>query len=140
SAGNRMTPSHSRKNGVRYRYYVSQAILQSRKDQAGQVFRVPAPDIEALVERFVRDRCRDPHGDIRSLIEAQVRRITVQADSISVELHGPDGDPRGPDAQFRQVVSVPWSKKSFRAEKGINSASCVAQETNTLEAEAVLAA
>jgi len=27
SAGNRMTPSHSRKKGVRYRYYVSQAVL-----------------------------------------------------------------------------------------------------------------
>ncbi len=36
SAGNRMTPSHSRKKGVRYRYYVSQAILQSRKDQAAR--------------------------------------------------------------------------------------------------------
>lgn len=41
SAGNRMTPSHSRKKGVRCRYYVSQAVLQSRKAEAGQVFRVP---------------------------------------------------------------------------------------------------
>ena len=134
-----MTPSHSRKKGVRYRYYVSQAILQSRKDQAGQVFRVPAPDIEALIERFVRDRCRDPQGDIRPLIEAQVRRITVQADSISVELLDTGGDPASPEAQFRQMVSLPWSKKPFRAEKGI-SAPSTAQENNLRDGEAVLAA
>src|SRR5581483_10728070 len=44
SAGNRMTPSHSRKKGVRYRYYVSQALLQSRKEKAGEVLRVSAAD------------------------------------------------------------------------------------------------
>jgi site-specific DNA recombinase len=41
SAGNRMTPSHSRKKGVRYRYYVSQAVLQSRKSDAGKCFGYP---------------------------------------------------------------------------------------------------
>src|SRR5450756_2432286 len=40
--GNRMSPSHSNKLGVRYRYYVSQAILQKRKAEAGSVARVPA--------------------------------------------------------------------------------------------------
>jgi site-specific DNA recombinase len=38
--GNRMTPSHSNKAGVRYRYYVSHALLQGRKDDAGGVARV----------------------------------------------------------------------------------------------------
>jgi site-specific DNA recombinase len=140
SAGNRMTPSHSRKKGVRYRYYVSQAILQSRKNQAGQVFRVPAPDIEAAVERFVRNRCRDLQGDIRCLIEAQVRRITVQTDSISVEMAAIDGDPAPCDAQSRQIVSLPWSKKPFRAEKGIARAPSAGRDTNPISEEAVLAA
>ena len=140
SAGNRMTPSHSRKRGVRYRYYVSQAILQSRKGQAGQVFRVPAPDVEVLVERFVRDRCRDPKGDIRSLIETQVKRITVQPDSISVELTGPDIDPATSDVQSRQIVNLPWSKKPFRAEKGITQTPNAEQEASPISGEAVLAA
>jgi hypothetical protein len=39
-AGNRMSPTHSNKLGVRYRYDVSQAILQKRK--ADVVARVPA--------------------------------------------------------------------------------------------------
>jgi site-specific DNA recombinase len=40
--GNRMSPSHSNKLGVRYRYYVSHAILQKRKADAGSIARVPA--------------------------------------------------------------------------------------------------
>jgi site-specific DNA recombinase len=44
--GNRMTPSHSNKDGVRYRYYVSHAVLQRRKQDAGTVARVPAAELE----------------------------------------------------------------------------------------------
>jgi site-specific DNA recombinase len=119
SAGNRMTPSHSRKEGVRYRYYVSQAVLQSRKADAGQVLRVPAPDIEALVERFIRDRCRDPYGSLPSLVEAQVVRIIVQPGSVNVELAGADSSGDGPQALSQQIVSLPWTKRPLRAAKGM---------------------
>jgi site-specific DNA recombinase len=44
--GNRMSPTHSNKLGVRYRYYVSNALLQNRKGEAGTVARVPAPEID----------------------------------------------------------------------------------------------
>jgi site-specific DNA recombinase len=131
-----MTPSHSRKKRVRYRYYVSQAVLQSRKAQAGQVFRVPAPDIEALIERFLQDRCRDPQGDLRALVEAQIARITVQPDSISVEIASPSGTLGGEASQLRQIVSLPWSKKPFRADKGVVSA----PEADARAKEAVLTA
>ena len=47
--GNHMSPSHSNKKGRRYRYYVSQAVSQQRKHEAGSVTRIPAHDIEALV-------------------------------------------------------------------------------------------
>ncbi len=33
--GNKMSPSHASKNGVRYRYYVSQALQQGRTSEAG---------------------------------------------------------------------------------------------------------
>ena len=52
--GNRMSPTHSNKRGVRYRYYVSHAILQNRKSEAGSIARVPAPEIETLVCDSVR--------------------------------------------------------------------------------------
>jgi site-specific DNA recombinase len=48
-AGNRFTPSHATKKGRRYRYYVSQALTQSRsKDPKGPV-RLPADEVEELV-------------------------------------------------------------------------------------------
>jgi site-specific DNA recombinase len=52
--GNPMSPSHANKKGVRYRYYVSQALLQSRKTETGSIARVSAPDVEALVCRAVK--------------------------------------------------------------------------------------
>jgi len=52
--GNRMSPTHANKRGVRYRYYVSHAILQNRKAEAGSIARVPAPEIETLVCDSVR--------------------------------------------------------------------------------------
>src|SRR3984893_16991391 len=52
--GNRMSPTHSNKFGVRYRYYVSHAILQNRKAEADSIARVPAPEIETLVCDGVR--------------------------------------------------------------------------------------
>ena len=47
--GNRMSPSYSTKNGVRYRFYVSSALLRGRKVAAGSVARVAAVEIEGVV-------------------------------------------------------------------------------------------
>ena len=55
--GNRMGPSFSSKNGVRYRFYVSTA-LRGRKHKAGSVTRISAPEIESLVEAAVRDQLK----------------------------------------------------------------------------------
>jgi DNA invertase Pin-like site-specific DNA recombinase len=60
--GNRMSPSHAAKKGRRWRYYVSQAILQGRKHEAGSVARVPALEIERRVADAVRDALSSP-GD-----------------------------------------------------------------------------
>jgi hypothetical protein len=53
--GNLMSPSHTKKsNGRRYRYYVSQALLQNDRSRAGTVNRVPAQAIERLVDTEIR--------------------------------------------------------------------------------------
>jgi site-specific DNA recombinase len=119
SAGNRMSPCHTRKKGVRYRYYLSQAILQSRKDEAGHVVRVPAPDIERVIERFVRIRYPAAQGDLQNLIETQIARVTVAMNSIDVELAESIGAQVDGAEQRLKVVSLPWSKKPFRAQKGV---------------------
>jgi site-specific DNA recombinase len=43
--GNPMSPSHSKKGKKRYRYYVSQALLQFREQDAGSVTRLGGKDI-----------------------------------------------------------------------------------------------
>ena len=48
-AGNRMSPAHAVKGGIRNRYYVSQAVLQGRTREAGSIARLPARELEQVV-------------------------------------------------------------------------------------------
>jgi DNA invertase Pin-like site-specific DNA recombinase len=84
-AGNHMSPSHANKKGVRYRYYVSQALLQHRKAEAGSIARVSAPEVEAAITgAFSLDRT-----ELRTRIE----RIMLHRDRLAVELKPSEGDP-----------------------------------------------
>jgi site-specific DNA recombinase len=66
--GNRMTPSHTRKGNIRYRYYLSSALLHGIAERAGTVSRVPACDVEKLVIKSVREHLRPcPSIDDRGL-------------------------------------------------------------------------
>ena len=47
--GHRLTPIHTIRRGIRYRYYVSQAVLHKQPEQQGSMCRLPAPDIEQHV-------------------------------------------------------------------------------------------
>ena len=90
--GNRMSPSHARKaDGKRYRYYVSQAVLQGRPESGGTVRRVSAYAIEAVVERAIADAslrstAKEHAGDTR--IRRLVKRITIHADRVEIVLTG----------------------------------------------------
>lgn len=57
---NYMSPSHSNTRNRKYRYYISQAILQFKKNEAGSVAKIPAGEIETFVineiSRFVFNR------------------------------------------------------------------------------------
>jgi site-specific DNA recombinase len=46
---NRMTPTHAVKNGKRYRYYVSTALVTGSRSENPKGRRIPAGDIEGLV-------------------------------------------------------------------------------------------
>jgi site-specific DNA recombinase len=48
-AGNRMTPAHARKRGVKYRYYLSSALLNGEAERSGSVTRAPAAALEGVV-------------------------------------------------------------------------------------------
>ena len=85
--GNRMSPSFSTKRGVRYRFYVSSALLSGRRDEAGSVMRVSAPDLESSIVCALRDRSAHP-GNLtdQELINAQVERIILGKTNITVAL------------------------------------------------------
>jgi site-specific DNA recombinase len=84
--GNRMRPSFTSKNGVRYRFYVNTALLRARKDEVGAVRRVSALQIETLIETAVRERLGsqdEQPTDTKSLFE-RIERVTLKADFIQV--------------------------------------------------------
>lgn len=57
--GNRMTPSYTRKSGRRYCYYVSAPLVRGKRVRASTGIRVPAADIEALVQAEIANLLRD---------------------------------------------------------------------------------
>jgi len=87
--GNAMTPTHANKRGVRYRYYVSQALLQGRKAKAGTISRVSAGDVEGLVIKALR-HVDEAHGGVgrsdRDLVEAHIVSIVVRRSEIAIEV------------------------------------------------------
>jgi len=90
--GNRMSPSFSTKRGVRYRFYVSSAILTGRRDEAGSVCRVSAPDLEGSIVSALRERFAQISGDLndQDLIGAQIERIVLGQTTILVTLKADD--------------------------------------------------
>ena len=56
--GNRMSPSYAMKGDVRYRYYVSTAVVQGRKADAGTIARISANTIESAVLQALRDHTK----------------------------------------------------------------------------------
>jgi site-specific DNA recombinase len=134
--GNRMTPSHSNKDGVRYRYYVSHVLLQRRKENAGRVTRVPAIPLEKLVVEAIRARTRldtEAQGDLSdpAVIDRYVTRIVVRQDSIDIELREPTAVPApslaieapvtadAASSTCTTVISLPWSAPAFASVKGV---------------------
>jgi len=120
--GNRMSPSHARKGGVKYRYYLSSALLQGMVGSAGSVRRVPAADIEALVVRSVREHLKPAAPiDDRSLIDTHVTRLEVQPEQLVVYL-APAKTPDRQRAKVDNTLIVPWRKTPSTRRRGDSSA------------------
>lgn len=118
SAGNRMSPTHTIKKGVRYRYYVSQALVQCRKEEAGTVARVSAPDVEAIVSSLIATRfCTLGVAPTRQLLEAHIHEIVVQAEAVEVTLKAED---RGlKPFQSPETVSLSRTRQPLPTAKGV---------------------
>jgi site-specific DNA recombinase len=145
--GHGMSPSHANKKGVRYRYYVSQALLQNRKDEAGSIVRIAAPEIESLITAAVRHRVEGASGQAnssreppstniadRDLVALHVERIVLRARHIDITLRAGSSepqqglaDPSETDEQVNPhqgtaapiVLQLPWTPTNASARKGI---------------------
>jgi site-specific DNA recombinase len=61
--GNLMRPSFSSKKGVRYRFYVSSALLRGRKAAAGSVGRVSAGRVEDAIRAAIASHQKTEGSD-----------------------------------------------------------------------------
>src|SRR5262249_50282203 len=132
---NRMSPTHANKKGVRYRYYVSQALLQNRRVEAGSIARVPAPEVESLVCDGVRRQLAaigraEPANSLtdRGLIERYVPRVPVTPQAWELCPTPPSEpsaqfDPPPPDTPAActplTTIPLPWTAQISAAVKGI---------------------
>ena len=108
--GNRMSPSHARKRGIKYRYYLSSALLEGRPDHSGSIRRVAAVEIEALVIRSVREHLKlAGPTDEKSLVTTHIERVEVQRDQLVIEL-SQAGTTNRPKKKSKHLIHVPWHK------------------------------
>ena len=117
--GHPMSPSHANKNGVRYRYYVSHALLQNRKANAGSIARASAPDVEALVcEAAKQKEPSDATIADRELIERHIERIIVRPGELEIKVRSSEEE-AGAGSQIS--LSIPFAPNLPR-QKGITHA------------------
>jgi site-specific DNA recombinase len=133
--GNRMTPSHSRKEGMRHRYYVSSALIQGRREAAGSVSRVPAGKVEAVVVEAIRKHNgSEALADNADLISAHVGKVEVKRAEIVVSLQSDDQDSdRGEHAPV--VLTLPWSKTAQTRHRKVIAPEGSAEEPRPIRAE-----
>jgi site-specific DNA recombinase len=155
--GNRMSPTHANKLGVRYRYYVSHAILQNRKSEAGSIARVPAPEIETLVCDSVRRHlaamdAAEPQTVLadRDLIEHHVSRVIVKPQALEVclipaceilaQAEDPSFQDPAPCRPLTTTITLAWTAPSFAAVKSIVHAPCAKPAMRPESRDALLTA
>jgi site-specific DNA recombinase len=132
--GNRMSPTHSNKGGARYRYYVSQAVLQKKPPPTASITRVPAAELEALVITTLRNHLPAnvtatqsvPDND-RELVEHHVERLTLDPKHIKLQLRQnidartarDDGSQSPANPIAGVTITIPWKSPVPAAVKGI---------------------
>jgi DNA invertase Pin-like site-specific DNA recombinase len=154
---NRMTPSHANKAGRRYRYYVSNALLQGRAEEAGSVTRVSASDLEQAILRALRERWPGELDD-SCLIERHLARAVLGPNTIELTLRlsplvqlsdtdctlanlhqggsdAPDDAPDGPNGTS-EVITITWSRlSSSRRREIIRPSTCTPDDPRPIRAD-----
>ena len=129
-SGHPMRPTHATKNGVRYRYYVSQPCLRGINAPApGTIARVPAAEIEAAVVSALKahlhsapGRAEAENGTEQKIIASFVSRIEIHKNELVVWCKPSQPiatvDPAGVEINATPL-SIPWCKPPIRRAREI---------------------
>ena len=132
--GNAMTPTHTVKKGVRYRYYISTPLLHGQASIAGSVHRVPAVDVEDLVLKALRAHTGTPEDNDRDLVRTSIEGVQIHSDRVVVTLKG--GQKTPPDQKTKdnkdqsgnRIIEIPWVKPPSRKKREIILPSSVSRD------------
>lgn len=97
--GDRLTPSHAVKDGRRYRYYISQRLMQARRRGQGG-WRLPGEELEATVIAAISDLLKD-HQRLCEIMDLQGREVSAVQSVIerAVQILGIISSPPVQEAQ-----------------------------------------
>lgn len=107
--GNRMSPSFTVKNGIRYRFYISRALMHGRKNQAGSVARISAQLIEDIVINAIREHfaldLQTPDDQLKSHVIESIAEVVAHPKRITISMQ-PDNS---------ETIEIPWQPPSKNA-------------------------
>lgn len=80
---NYMSPSHSNTRNRKYRYYISQAIIQHKRNEAGTISKIPAGEIEKVVTQEIENYISDANNIQPMLEEINIHKQKALLSNIT---------------------------------------------------------
>ncbi len=77
--GNRMSPTYTRRKNQHYGYYISQAMLQYREDEAGSVIRIPSKILDDTIGQLLLDLLSNPPRLLGILAPFQLPGVVLES-------------------------------------------------------------
>jgi DNA invertase Pin-like site-specific DNA recombinase len=115
-ADNPMVPTHSTKQGVRYRYYVSEPYLRGHaKAPAGLTARVSAAEIEAIALQAIANFPSDLSNPLEQLARVEIRKNAIAVWPKLSKSDRYDDD----TAQQMDPILIAWTKPPSKRFKEI---------------------
>src|SRR5262245_42971242 len=130
-SGHPMRSTHATKNGVRYRYYVSQPYLRGiTTPPPGAIVRVPAAEIESVVASALKAHLHSVPGPAgtdnvaeQNMIASFVSRVEIHKNELAVWLKVSLPDTANLDPACVETNATPllirWCKPPFRRAREI---------------------
>ena len=117
--GRKMRPSHASRKGRRYRYYVSESLIDDGVAHGARGWRIPALELEAAVGHAVAAKLREPEFQAHLLgpsttgapPAAIVPRLLELADRLAAP-----ASPAGRDLLRRTITRVDLTETELRAQ------------------------